>query len=84
MADNYVPCPKCSGRADKLKFTWWGGILGPKLLTHVGCTSCGHKYNGRTGGDNTAGIIIYSVIAAVIAFGLLIVMFAAFGLLTMR
>ncbi|MEO8041040.1 MAG: hypothetical protein ABI646_00400 [Acidobacteriota bacterium] len=40
---DYVPCPKCGGPAAKLKFTWWGGILGPKMLTHVKCTSCGYK-----------------------------------------
>ena len=81
MATNYVPCSKCGGMAEKLKFTWWGGLLGPKILTHVKCTACGHKYNGKTGKDNTAGIIIYSVIVAIICLGLVVAMFAALGLL---
>ncbi len=81
MAINYVPCPKCSGAAEKLRFTWWGGILGPKILTHVKCTGCGHKYNGKTGKDNTAGIIIYAVIVALLCLGLVVVMFAALGAL---
>ena len=65
MAINYAPCPKCSGTsAQKLSFTWWGGVLGPKLLTHVKCLACGYKYNGKTGKDNTTNIVIYSVIVS--------------------
>ena len=82
MATNYAPCPKCRGAAEKLKFTWWGGVLGPKILTHVKCTACGYKYNGKTGKDNTTGIIIYSVIVAVLCLGLVAVMFAALAVLT--
>ena len=79
---NYVPCPKCSGEAEKLKFTWWGGILGPKILTHVKCLACGHKYNGKTGKDNTTGIIVYSVIVGILCLALLVVMFAALILIS--
>ena len=80
---NYAPCPKCSGtNSEKLKFTWWGGVLGPKLLTHVKCASCGHKFNGKSGKDNTTGIVIYSVVVGILAFGLMFVMFAALALLT--
>ena len=79
---SFTPCPKCGGAAEKLKFTWWGGLLGPKILTHVKCTACGYKYNGKTGKDNTTGIIIYSVIVAILCLGLVVVMFAALALLT--
>ena len=78
---SYVACPKCGGAAEKLKFTWWGGILGPKILTHVKCLACGYKYNGKTGKDNTTGIIIYSVIVAILCLGLVVVMFAALALI---
>ena len=69
MATNHVPCPKC-GTADPktLNFTWWGGALGPKLLTHVKCVGCGYKYNGKSGKDNTAGIAIYFLVVGGIAF----------------
>ncbi len=78
----YAPCPKCrSAAAEKLKFTWWGGVLGPKLLTHVKCNTCGYKYNGKSGKDNTTGIVIYTVIVAILALGLVVVMFAALGLM---
>ena len=83
MATNYVPCPKCGGNADRLKFTWWGGVLGPRLLSHVKCTKCNHKYNGKSGKDNTTGIVIYSAIVAILVFGLMVVMFAALALITM-
>ena len=78
---SYVPCPKCHGAAEKLKFTWWGGILGPKILTHVKCLACGYKYNGKTGKDNTTGIIIYSVIVFLLCMALLVVMVAALVLI---
>lgn len=82
---NYAPCPKCSGTSsDRLKFTWWGGIIGPKILTHVKCSSCGHKFNGKSGKDNTTGIVIYSAVVAVLAFGLMIVAFAALALISLR
>lgn len=59
----YAPCPKCQNtQATAVTFTWWGGLVGPKLLSHVACTLCGAKYNGKTGRSNTAGIVVYSVV----------------------
>jgi hypothetical protein len=72
----YAPCPKCRGsNAAPVKFTWWGGVLGPKLLKHVKCSACGHAYNGKTGKDNTTGILIYFAVIGALAF---IVMFMIF------
>lgn len=67
----YVPCPRCT-RPDpqQVKFTWWGGVLGPKLLKHVKCTGCNLTYNGKSGQSNTTNIVIYSVILGVISFGI--------------
>lgn len=74
----YAPCPQCGGtNAEKLRFTWWGGVLGPKILTHVKCSACGKAYNGKTGKDNTTGIVIYSAIVGVIVLGVVVVLFAA-------
>jgi len=79
----YAPCPRCNSiGAEKMSFTWWGGVIGPKVLTHVKCPQCGHAYNGKTGRDNTNGIIIYSVVVGIIAFGLVGLMFTALGILT--
>ena len=77
MAVNYAPCSKCgASNAKALKFTWWGGALGPKLLTHVKCLDCGYKYNGKSGKDNTAGIAIYFVVVGAVCFVLMFVAFA--------
>ena len=79
MATNYVACPKCgASNAKALHFTWWGGALGPKILTHVKCQACGYKYNGKSGKDNTAGIAVYFVVVGILAF---VLMFGAFAFL---
>ena len=80
--NQYVPCPKCGGASERLKFTWWGGVLGPKILNHVKCTSCGNKYNGKSGKDNTTGIVIYSVIVGLVCLALVFVMFAALAVIS--
>lgn len=77
MGLDHVACPKCGAVDPKtLNFTWWGGALGPKLLSHVKCLNCGYKYNGKTGKDNTTGIVIYFAVAGVLAFVLMFVAFA--------
>jgi hypothetical protein len=73
MAD-YVDCPKCGGnRIQKVGYTWWGGALGPWLLTHVKCQDCGCAYNGKSGKDNTAGILIYFVVILAIVITLIVI-----------
>lgn len=82
LMNAYAPCPQCGGtNAEKVRFTWWGGVLGPKILKHVKCPGCGKAYNGKTGQDNTTGIVIYSVIVGILALGLVVVMFAALAAL---
>lgn len=53
-------------------------MIGPKILKHVKCGSCGAKYNGKTGKDNTVGIVIYTLVVSVVVF---IIMIVAFGVL---
>jgi hypothetical protein len=53
-----------------VNFTWWGGVLGPRLLKHVKCNGCGTTYNGKSGQSNTTNIVVYSVILGVISFGI--------------
>lgn len=60
-----------------MKFTWWGGLLGPKLLTHVKCRACGKQYNGKTGKDNTTNIVIYFIVVGAVCLGLVVVVIAA-------
>jgi transposase-like protein len=74
---NYKPCPKCSSsRVKKVGFTWWGGVLGPNLLTHVKCEDCGSAYNGKTGESNTGAIITYNIVLGVIVLGAVFLVFS--------
>ena len=69
--DNETGCPKCgSGIISPVKYTWWGGVLGPKLLHHTKCEVCGYRYNSKTRKPNTVGIIIYSAVLVVIVAAL--------------
>jgi hypothetical protein len=52
-------------------FTWWGGILGPKLLNHHVCGACGFGFNGSTGKSNSTAIGIY--LAVGVGLGVLLV-----------
>lgn len=59
----------------RLHWTWWGGFLGPRLLSHVRCLACGAKYNGRTGKWNGTAVVLYNcgafAIAILFSLGLL-------------
>lgn len=66
----FAPCPQCSRTtATPVKFTWWGGALGPRMLHHVKCDSCGTMYNGKTGKSNSQGIMMYFVVTLAIFAG---------------
>ena len=65
----YAPCPNCrQSNAQPVKYTWWGGALGPKMMSHVKCQSCNTQYNGKTGKSNTQSIVIYNLVVFVLAF----------------
>ena len=65
-----------------MSFTWWGGVIGPRVLTHVKCPQCGHGYNGKSGRDNTTGIVIYSAVVAIVVFGFVVALTATSTILT--
>jgi DNA-directed RNA polymerase subunit RPC12/RpoP len=74
-AGPYPPCPKCGHRdAEKVSFTWWGGVLGPRLFKHVKCKRCGKGFNGTSGKSNTMPIVIYTVVGVVVAVVLIVMM----------
>ena len=69
----FAKCPSCnSQQATKVGFTWWGGMLGPKLLTHVKCDECGVAYNGKTGKSNTNAIAMYFLVTLALGIFLLL------------
>jgi hypothetical protein len=76
-----MKCPKCSNDVlpNPVGFTWWGGLIGAKIINHVECPECRARFNGKTGADNTGAITMYMVVVGLIAFG---VFFAIFS--TMR
>lgn len=74
----YVPCPQCrTPDPDKVGFTWWGGLIGPRLLKHVRCKTCGTTYNGKTGRSNTKGIVIYSLVLFGIGLAIVLIVIMA-------
>lgn len=70
----YAPCPQCNiANANPVRFTWWGGMLGPKLFTHVKCQQCGTAYNGKSGKSNNTNIAIYFAVVFVVLFALMFI-----------
>jgi hypothetical protein len=62
-------CPKCGNQnAKKVNYTWWGGLLAPRLFSLVKCNVCGTEYNGKTGQSSRRTMIIYQVVAFATAF----------------
>jgi len=69
----HVPCPKCGSKnVEPVRFTWWGGTLGPRLLNHVKCKECGTTYNGKTGKSNLPYIILYNLAIILIVASILV------------
>jgi len=70
-SEQFAPCPSCRCVfAKRVGFTWWGGILGPKMLTHVKCVQCGQAYNGKSGKSNDTAIAIYLAVSLAIGVAL--------------
>ncbi|MEJ7602088.1 MAG: hypothetical protein WKG01_29595 [Kofleriaceae bacterium] len=67
-----MECPSCHqhGEPRGIGFTWWGGVLGPKLLNHVECTACGARFNRKTGRDNKRAIMMYMIVASLLVLAL--------------
>ncbi len=72
-AEKYKPCYKCGlQHGEAISYTWWGGILGPKLFTHVRCKNCKTEYNGKTGESNSTAIAIYIGVSVLVVGGLIV------------
>ena len=72
------PCPYCSHEsADRVKFTPWGGIVGPFVLSLVKCTGCGSQYNGKSGNKVERAIRLYTLVTMAV-----LVMVAAWAIYT--
>jgi len=70
LQNGWVPCPSCGGTDITMpSFTWWGGAIGHRILSHVKCNGCGTTYNAKSGKSNTPAIIAYQVVVFAIALG---------------
>ena len=70
-AKQCAPCPNCRFTyAKPVGFTWWGGLLGPKMFNHVTCLQCHTTYNGKTGKSNNTAIAIYIGVSLVIGLAI--------------
>ena len=69
LAAAYGPvCPQCNtAGAKKVRYTWWGGVIGPNILSLHKCPGCGFSFNGKTGAPAMKGIIIYNVVVGAIS-----------------
>ncbi len=68
------PCPECGQPAGKrVRYTWWGGALGPAMMTLTKCQACGYQFNGKTGKSTKTAILVYNLVG----FGVAIVVIAA-------
>jgi hypothetical protein len=66
-------CPCCAGETfARVRFTLWGGALGPALLSLVRCAACGVQYHGKKGTRVEKSIRLYTCVM----FGLLIMLAA--------
>jgi transposase-like protein len=73
----YKPCPKCGAQHPlEVGFTWWGGIVGPKMFSHVQCKQCGNTYNGKTGASNQKAITIYVTVSSLVGLLLVAVLYS--------
>lgn len=54
-----APSPSCGHTvAMRIKWTMWGGALGPNLFNHVKCLTCGATFNAAKGTSTAFGITI--------------------------
>jgi hypothetical protein len=71
-------CPACgTGKLSQPTFTWWGGLIGHKILGIERCTSCKRWWVKKTGRPGGTRVLIYA--AAGIALGLLALSFFIMG-----
>jgi transposase-like protein len=71
-----APCPTCKKtEARAVRYTVWGGLLGPLFFKQVRCQHCGTDYNGKTGATLKRGISIYIAVATLLALAALVALF---------
>jgi len=60
-------CPFCAGQAtQRVRFTAWGGVIGPFFMSLRKCACCGGQFNGRTGRCVKKAIRVYTLATLVV------------------
>ena len=60
-------CPGCGGGPlIEPSFTWWGGLVGHKILGVEKCESCRHWWVKGTGQSGDTRVTIYKVVGIVL------------------
>jgi hypothetical protein len=68
----FKSCPHCQqADAKPVRFTPWGGVLGPMLLSLVKCNACGSQFNGKSGRCVKSAIKMYTLTALVLLITLM-------------
>jgi hypothetical protein len=69
-------CPQCnSDNTKEVKYTWWGGLLGPKMMNLQKCEGCGFQFNRVTRQSVKNAIVMYNLVALVAAILIFFVVF---------
>ncbi len=62
-------CPQCGSMdVHAVKYTWWGGLLGPKMFHHTKCEECKYTFNSKTRKSNKQPILLYLVVSFLVFF----------------
>ncbi|MFI5385826.1 MAG: hypothetical protein ACHQ50_06865 [Fimbriimonadales bacterium] len=60
----------------KIKFSWWGGVVGPGIMNLMKCESCGCQFNGKTGRPALKAIVAYNVVIYLLMLVVVLWLFA--------
>jgi hypothetical protein len=77
-----MTCPACGASdARRVRWTSWGGFLGPFLFSLVCCLGCGTRYGSRTGQVEKHAAKSYLRVLGPLALLLTAAVFAAIALM---
>jgi hypothetical protein len=78
---SFKACPHCQqSSATPVRFTPWGGVVGPFLLNLVKCTACGSHFNGKSGRCVKSAIKLYTLTTLIVLITLMaLVMYQVAG-----
>ena len=64
------PCPACGGPRFEPGFTWWGGLIGHKILGVEQCKSCKKWWVKETGQPGGTRVTIYMVVGIILGLAI--------------